>query len=214
MDDHDERVAEMKQRGISDLASGIERATLSGQALLTAARMGMEGHSINGDPDLLALLGFVNRARSLHEGSVSAIVADNPFAAAACLRAYSELVGALIWIRDKPKDLGRFAHTADKSDAPTIGRIKNGVRNDSSAFESIYDNLSGYVHPTSMGGLLSFTMPSADVIEWHSEPTFRQEHSRMRFCSWVVECAEFAGALLIGLFVDYWRTRLDQEAAD
>lgn len=214
MDDHDARLEEMKQRGISDLASGIERATSSGQALMTAARIGMEGHSIRGDPDLLAILGFVNRARSLHEGSVSAIVADNPFAAAACLRAYSELVGALIWIRDKPGDLGRFAHTADKSNAPTIGKIKNGVRNDSNAFASIYDNLSGFVHPTSMGGLLSFTMPSADVIEWHSEPTFRHEHSRMRFCSWVVECAEFAGALLVRLFADYWSTSMGQAVAD
>jgi hypothetical protein len=56
--------------------------------------LGLTGRSRN--TQLFVFSGLLARAQGLHEGSVAAIAADNPFAAFPLLRSYAENAAALL----------------------------------------------------------------------------------------------------------------------
>jgi len=201
-----DRLVELSGRGITDVATGIERAVASRQAILSATRLSLEGHALSADASLIALFGLVGRAQAFHEGATEAIARDNPFAAAAALRSYSETVAALVWLRGHSDELWRFGHDAKAADTPTIGRLTNYAKLQYPAFGTIYNQLSAFAHPTPRGGLLGITrLTDEGAMTWQTAPTFGSDGARMMFCFWVVECAEFAGELLVGQFSSYWQ---------
>lgn len=193
-------------KGIHDRASAIDRATISRNALSTAGRIGLESGFL-ADPSFLALLGLLTRAQAFHDGALDAVENDNPFAAATLTRAYSETVAALIWIHAKPRDLLRFSHTALKRDAISIGRLTNSARTQSVGFKGIYDQLSGFAHPTSAGGLSSVKSVAEDgTTTWQSRASFRTDDDVILMCFWILELAEVAGGLLIESFTELKRS--------
>jgi len=193
-------------RGIHDRASAIERAIISRNALFTASRTGLQS-GFTADPSFLALLGLLTRSQAFHDGALDAVLKDNPFAAATLIRAYSETVAALLWIQAKPRDLLNFSHTALKRDAISIGRLTSFARTQSAGFKGIYDQLSGFAHPTSAGGLSGVKSVAEDgTTTWQSQASFHADDDVILMCFWILELAEVAGGLLIEIFTELKRS--------
>lgn len=192
-------------KGIHDRASAIDRATISRKALFTAGRIGLQS-GFTADPSFLALLGLLTRAQAFHDGALDAVLKDNPFVAATLIRAYSETVASLIWIQAKPRDLLKFSHTALKRDAVSIGRLTSFARTHSAGFKGIYDQLSGFAHPTSAGGLSGVKSVAEDgTTTWQSRASFRTDDDVIHMCLWILELAEVAGGLLVEIFTELKR---------
>ena len=201
-----DQIAARAARGIHDRASAIERAIISRNALFTASRTGLQS-GFTADPSFLALLGLLTRAQAFHDGALDAVLKDNPFAAATLIRAYSETVAALIWIQAKPRDLLKFSHTALKRDAISIGRLTSFARTQSDGFKGIYDQLSGFAHPTSAGGLSGVKSVAEDgTTTWQSRASFRTDDDVILMRFWILQLAEVAGGLLIEIFTELKRS--------
>ena len=201
-------------KGIHDRATAIERASISRNALFTAGRTGLQS-GFTADPSFLTLLGLLSRAQAFHDGALDAVLKDNPFAAATLIRAYSETVAALIWIQAKPRDLLKFSHTALKRHAVPPGRLSNFARTRSAGFQGIYDQLSGFAHPTSTGGLSGVKSVAEDgTTTWQSWASFRTDDDVILMCFWILELAEAAGGLLIENFTELQRSTSARSGAD
>ena len=209
-----DQIAARAAKGIHDRASAIDRATISRNALSTAGRIGLHS-GFSADPSFLALLGLLSRAQAFHDGALDAVLKDNPFAAATLVRAYSETVAALIWIQAKPRDLLKFSHRAPKREAISIGRLTNFARTLSAGFQGIYDQLSGFAHPTSTGGLSGVKSIAEDgTTTWQSRASFRADDDVILMCFWILELAEAAGGLLIENFTELKRSTSARSGAD
>jgi len=196
----------LASKGIHDRASAIDRATISRNALLSAGRIGLQS-GFTADPSFLTLLGLFSRAQAFHDGALDAVVKDNPFAAATLVRAYSETVAALIWLKAKPQDILKFSHTAPKRDAVPPGRLSNFARTQAVGFKGIYDQLSGFAHPTSTGSLSGVKSVAEDgTTAWQSRASFRTNDDVILMCFWILELAEVAGGLLVEIFTELKRS--------
>ena len=200
-------------KGIHDQASAIDRATISRNALSIAGQIGLQS-GFTADPSFLALLGLLTRAQAFHDGALDAVLKDNPFAAATLIRAYSETVAALIWIQAKPRDLLKFSHTALKRDAVPPGRLSNFARTQAVGFKGIYDQLSGFAHPTSVGSLSGVKSVADDgTTTWQSRASFRTDDDVILMCFWILELAEVASGLLIDIFTELQRANSAKSGA-
>ncbi len=105
-------------------------------------------------PEVTVFSGFLARAQGLHEGSVAAIGADNPYGAFTLLRSYAENAAAMLYLKDHPSALRRFLGVANTYPVP-IGKITNYADNRFGGFRPICAQLSEYAHPASLSLLAS-----------------------------------------------------------
>ena len=105
-------------------------------------------------------------------------------------------------------------HTTPKRDAISIGRLTNFARTQSAGFKGIYDQLSGFAHPTSAGGLSGVKSVAEDgTTAWQSRASFRTNDDVILMCFWILELAEVAGGLLIENFTELKRSTSARKGA-
>jgi hypothetical protein len=157
--------------------------------------------------EVVVFSGLLARAHGLHEGAVTAIEADNPYAAFTLLRAYAENAAAILYLKDHPKTLDRFWRRDNNMPSVPIGKITNYAERRFGGFKPIYSQLSEYAHPASRSVLASHRIAddSRRVVEWTSSPAFRSESDLLVAWSWVVELAE-ATSHLLAEYSDTWGT--------
>jgi len=185
----------LRSLGIEDRESGIERASAARQYLIKAARKVL-GASPEYTTLHLAFSGFVARAQGLHEGSVAAISANNPYATFTLLRAYSENAAAILYLKDHPTKLDSFWRNPK---GVKIGSITNYAVKRFDGFKPIYTQLSEYAHPARRSILASTKATEDGHFTWSSSPSFKSEDDSLTACAWVVELAQATSHLLVEL---------------
>lgn len=182
----------IRQLGVLDRQTGIERARDARQLLIDAAQTVLSAVTDYTVPHLI-FSGFVARAQGLHEAAVAAIEADNPYAAFTLLRAYSENAAAILYLIDHPTTLNKFWQDPR---GVQVGRITNHARKNFKMFKEIYDQLSQYAHPTRRSILASFQVSDDGQFTWSSAPRFGSEGDILTACAWVIELAQATSQLL------------------
>jgi hypothetical protein len=185
-------------RGITDRASGIERARASRQWLYDAAEyaLGRGSGSDLYDGHLL-VMGMSSRALGMHDGAVNALESDNPFATYTLLRSYAENAASLIYAIEKPNQLHRILGLGS-SRPIKIGTITNYAEQGSKRFGSfrdVYGDLSEFAHPMSRS-IFAALAPTEDGFHWQLDPKFKYDNDFVVACSLVVEMAEANSHLL------------------
>lgn len=204
--------APVAARGITDRASGVERARASRQWLHDAATYALERGSRDDLYDgHLLVMGLSSRAAGLHDGAVGALGANNPFATYTLLRAYAENAAALIYAIDKPNQLHRILGL-DGSPPISVGILTNYSEQGSKrfgAFRAVYGDLSAFSHPMSRSIFASLA-PTEGGFEWQLHPKFKYDKDFLVACSLVVEMAE-ANSHLLREYADAqgWHPRVD-----
>jgi hypothetical protein len=128
--------------GIADRATGIKRARSSRQQIVDVAGASLAAfHQIGGMtvPNLV-MLGLASRGLGLHDASVDALEADNPFATFTLIRAYAENAAAAEYAIEKPEAIhqlmgmhgsslpvGRIVGHAMQSPSARFGEFKNDL---------------------------------------------------------------------------------------
>jgi hypothetical protein len=141
------------------------------------------------------LSGFLAKAQGLHEGTVAAIRADNPYAAFTLLRAYAENAAGILYVKDHPAELSKFWQL--DSYGVKIGTITNYARQRFGGFKEIYDQLSKYAHPAALSVLASSRVVDRHAIRWQSAPQFKADSDALIACAWVTELAQATAHLLV-----------------
>jgi hypothetical protein len=143
----------------------------------------------------LVFSGFLARAQGLHEGTVTAITAGNPYATFTLLHAYAETAAAVLYVKDHPAQLEKCLPGPHRPGVK-VRKITNHAESRLGGFKGTYSQLSKYAHPIA----LTFPAPSriaGGVIEWASALAFKSEHDAITACAWVVELAEATSYLLV-----------------
>lgn len=193
-DDH------LRARGIHDLETGIAVAESSFKQFWHDV-----GECIRDAPEIntirMGLLAMVTRAQGYHSAALRASRDDNPYAAFALVRCFAENAAALLWMMEKPNDLGRVSLLAEESERFAIGRLVTAANKRAPGFGAIYEQLSAYVHPVTS----SFSdgwRPSDGPreVSWTSVPTFKVQQSRQLVCFWLLELTEIHAATWPALY--------------
>jgi hypothetical protein len=192
--------------GVTDRATAQQAATDARQVLIdgaTDALKPLEVWSIG----YVVLSGLVARAQGLHEGALAAIAADNPYAAFTLVRAYAENAAAVLYVKDHPDQMRTHWLDANGRHVP-IGKMTRwaSASNRFGGFRSIYDQLSGFAHP-SPRSIISSHRLDADAgetdgtrrVTWRSAPSFKTDEDAMVACGWIVELATAQAHLLVEL---------------
>lgn len=191
-------------RGIVDRPSGIAKAREAREWLLQAG-----GHVLGSASDytveIVVFSGLLARAQGLHEGALSAVEQDNPYAAFTLIRAYAETVAVVLYVTDKPQFLDRiWKH--DALPLP-VGKVTDYAVRRLGGFKDIYNDLSQYAHPASKSVVAaSHRLKDSRQVEWSSVPSFRSEDDAIVACGWIVELAEACSNLLVE-FATSWRSQ-------
>jgi len=184
----------VRKLGIIDSTTGLERAGAGREALLEA------GRTVLGAVDQyttahVVFSGFLARAQGLHEGVVTAIGADNPYAAFTLLRAYAENAAAILYANDHPTQLDKFWDDR-RGPGVKIGKITNHAHTRFGGFKHIYSELSRYAHPHALSMLASTQSTEGNSFQWASAPAFKSTSDRLLAFAWVVELALATAHLL------------------
>jgi len=145
----------------------------------------------------MTLLSLLGRAQSFHDGAVASLEMDNPLATFTLIRGHAENAAALLWIARKPGDIASFYPNAPRNRQITVGRLVNGARSRMAGFKEIYDQLSGFAHPSSASALSSWhaSEQSDQDVRFRSKPAFKNDDDFAIACFWLVEIAEASGYL-------------------
>ncbi len=196
-DGNGEIPAWVRELDITDRVTGLQRAHQSwgmlhaaGVQVLSGLRSGAgytTGH--------LVFSGFLAQAQGLHDGTVAAIRAGNPYATFALLRAYAETTAAVLYMKDHPAHLEKCL-PGPHGPGVKIRKITSHAENRFGGFKEIYSQLIKYAHPMALS-LPASSQPPGGVIEWASVPAFKAEQDGITACAWVVELAEATSYLLL-----------------
>jgi hypothetical protein len=179
--------------GIVDRASGIEKARSSRQQLLDATGAALTGFDEAGGATTanLLLLGLAARGLGLHDASVEALEADNPFAAFALIRAYAENAATFMYAIDKPNTIDQLFGLSEHP--ISLSRITSHAKQSPSTrfreFGAVYDSLSAYAHPMPTSILASATNVGENGLQWSSGPAFKSDNDFLTASGWIVEFA-------------------------
>ncbi|MGD9988686.1 hypothetical protein [Pseudonocardia sp.] len=184
----------VERLGIRDVDSAVDVAEKSWSIIQEPAFAALKSWS-DVTTASMVFSGFLVRAQGLHEGTISAVREDNPYAAFTLLRALSENVAAVLYVIDNPKSLDKFWRERDTRGV-AIGKITNHALRRMENFRTIYSQLSQYAHPHSGSLLAAFDITEAGRLSWSSTPTFRSESDKIYCCAWVCELAEAMSHLL------------------
>jgi hypothetical protein len=182
--------------GIVDRATGHATATAARERLIAAGRKVLGLTARSWTTELFVFSGLLARAQGLHEGSVAAIGADNPFAAFPLLRSYAENAAAVLYVTDNPGQLDRFWRDRD-GPGVKVGRLTNHADTRFAGFRHIYAELSRYAHPMALSLLASMRLEEPDQFVWSSSPSFRSESDALTAYAWTVELSEANSHLLV-----------------
>lgn len=189
----------VRNLGITDRVTGLQRAHASGGMLHAAGVHGRRGLHPGAEytPGQVAFCGFLTRAQGLHEGTVAAIRAGNPYASFTLLRAYAETAAAILYAKDHPAHLEEFL-PCPHGPGVKIGKITSHAEHRLGGFKATYSQLSKYTQP------MALSLPAANPVageptERASAPAFRSEHDATAACAWLVELAEATAYLLVDL---------------
>jgi hypothetical protein len=194
VDEHDDVPGWVRELGITDRLTGLEQAAGSWKFLIRAGRK-ILGTGMAYQLEHTVLSGFLARAQGLHEGTVAAIRADNPYAAFTLLRAYAENAAGILYLKDHPAQLDKFWQLDDHS--VPVGKITNYAVERFAGFKGIYDQLSQYAHPAALSVLASSRVVGGQPIRWRSAPQFKSDADAVFACAWVVELAHASSYLLV-----------------
>ena len=196
-DDDAEVPAWVRNLGITDRVTGLDRAHASWDMLHAAGVQGLSDLRPGADYTAghVAFSGFLARAQGLHEGTVTAITAGNPYATVTLLRAYAETAAAVLYVKDHPAQLEKCLPGPHRPGVK-VAKITSHAESRLGGFKGTYSQLSKCAHP------MALTVPassraSGGVIEWASAPAFEAEHDATAACAWVVELAEATSYLLV-----------------
>lgn len=180
--------APLSARGIFDLDSGVETA----RRTFVEFRDGL-APAFDGDLSAvgMGLLAIVTRAQAFHDSALASISDDNPWAAYALIRSYAENAAVLLWMLEKPDDLGRLSMLAHESERFAIGRIVSTANKRAPGFKNLYAKLSELAHPaaSSFSETWNASLESRHAT-WSSVPTFKVQENRLWACLWLVELTE------------------------
>jgi hypothetical protein len=176
-------------RGITDRASGVAKANEA----LSKMKDDVFRHlpkSFDFTAAHMALMSLLTRAYAFHLGATAAADADNPWAAFTLLRSYAENAAMLVWLVGKPNELGKLTHEAGPEARFRLGKILSYASRRMGGFEGIYDQLSGFAHPTASTALSGWHARGDQDVSWASVPAFKNDDDFMMACVWLVELAE------------------------
>jgi hypothetical protein len=176
--------------GITSRATGIEKAETARLQMIAFVARALPAE-LDFDVPRMTMLSLLTRSQAFHDGALSAVREDNPFAAFTLLRSYAENAAVLIWLQHHKDDLRRLYPEAGKQQRLSIGRVVAKASTRMSGFAGIYEQLSNFAHPASTTALSGWTT-TEDVtrVTWASHPAFRNEDDAMLACVWLVELAQ------------------------
>jgi hypothetical protein len=192
-----------KLHGITDRESGLARATASRKAMTAQ----VADHLPNGfgfTVGTMSLLSLLTRAQAFHDGVIGALEADNPFATMTLLRSYAENAALLVWLDEKPNELDRLLPDAGPDDRFNIGRLVAFAVRRMGGFKGIYEQLSGFAHPSSASALSGWHNEGGRRVRWGTHPEFKNDDDFMMACVWVVELAEANTGLWLSVWDKYF----------
>ena len=145
---------------------------------------------------------MVVRVRSLHEGSVREIRAENPQAVFTLERSWAESCALLIYVTDNPayirtlwdKPLSKKQGGGRKSTQALVAHASERMP----GLKRIHGDLSEVAHFGSKAFWSPFiiTDEAKGTLEWTSYPRWKDEHQALVACGWVHELAEASRHLL------------------
>jgi hypothetical protein len=187
----------VRELGITDRVTGLERAHASWDVLHAAGVKGLGGLPPGADypAGYLVFSGFLARAQGLHEGTVAAIRAGNPYATFTLLRAYAQTAAAVLYVKDHPAQLEKCL-PGPHGPGVKIGKITSHAERRLGGFKGTYSQLSKYAHPMALTWPVS-SRAAGGTIERASAPAFEAGHDAITACAWVVELAEATSYLLV-----------------
>jgi len=142
-------------------------------------------------PRFVQLLGLAARGLGLHDASVEALEADNPFAAFTLIRAYAENAATFMYAIDKPNTIDQLFGLSEHP--ISLSRITSHAKQSPSTrfreFGAVYDSLSAYAHPMPTSILASATNVGENGLQWSSGPAFKSDNDFLTASGWIVEFA-------------------------
>lgn len=141
-------------------------------------------------PAHFLLLGLTARATGLHQATIDALKANNPYAAFTLVRAYAENAAAILYAIDHPNKIEAMLDL-DQAKV-SVGKIISHANQGSprfGAFKSVYSQLSEYAHPMSRSIFTSHTSAGGNQFQFSSQPAFKFEGDFLIASAWVVEMA-------------------------
>lgn len=201
--DDDEIPPWLVRLGIADRASGIKEARSSRQKIVDVARAALAAfHQIGGMtvPNLV-MQGLATRGLGLHDASVDALEADNPFAAFTLIRAYAENAAAAEYAIEKPKAINKLmgVHGSSLPIARIVSHANQSPNARFGEFKTVYRQLSGYAHPTASSIFASANKLDDNGFEMSMTPRFKSDAESLNAAGWIVEFAVASARLLAEL---------------
>jgi hypothetical protein len=185
----------MTDLGIVDRATSHAVATAARERLIAAGRKVLGRTERSWSTELIVFSGLLARAQGLHEGSVAAIAADNPFAAFPLLRSHAENAAAVLYATNHPDQLDRFWRDRDGPDIK-VGRLTNHAGTRFGGFRHVYAELSRYSPDGPVGAGLNASR-GIERVCLVLVPSFHSEADALTAYAWTVELAEANSHLLV-----------------
>ncbi|KMO71834.1 hypothetical protein MOBUDSM44075_04186 [Mycolicibacterium obuense] len=151
------------------------------------------------------LLGLTARAQGLHQASVEALEADNPYSTFTLIRSYAENAAAILYAIGHPKKIDAMLNLGEAK--VSIGQIVSYANQGSrrfGQFKNIYSELSQYAHPMSTSIFASHKVSDDNQVVFSSKPAFKHDSDFLVASAWIVEMS-LANAHLIAELGDMYR---------
>jgi hypothetical protein len=213
MSDPDEESLPAKL-GIKDRASGISKAVEARKQMTSLAARAF-GQDQPLDVPRMTMMSLLTRAQAFHDGAIDSALQDNPFATFTLLRSYAENAAVLIWISEKQGEVRRLYPNVPAEFTFSIGKLVAFAGKVSPGFNGIYEQLSGFAHPSAASALSSWkTTESPGHVDWASKPRFKNDDDFMIACAWLVELADANGKLWANTWNRYFGPHAEWDAPD
>jgi hypothetical protein len=189
--------------GIVDRASGIDVARSHRQRIVGVAGAALAAfHQIGGMTVAnLVMQGLATRGLGLHDASVDALQADNPFATFTLIRASAENAAAAEYAIEKPKAINKLMgmHGSSLPIARIVSHANQSPSTRFGEFKAVYQQLSGYAHPTAKSIFASANGLDANGFNMSMTPRFKSDNDFLTAAGWISEFADASARLLAEL---------------
>ncbi|WP_216911297.1 hypothetical protein [Nocardia noduli] len=180
--------------GIVDKDSAIELAK-SAHEKITAATMSAISVTDQLTVSHLVLMGMTTRAQCLAMATSDALASENPYSTFTLLRSYFENAATLVYVIDKPGQLGQLWGDGD-GHGIKIGRIVNHSRTRFKQGKHIYDQLSKYAHPHSISIVSAMQIVEGGRFNWSTGPRFKSPEELLLAAAWLLELTDATAGLI------------------
>lgn len=162
-----------------DQYSEIAKRHLQGATLLTLAHH--------------AIMGFVSRARGLHEGTVREIRNANPHAVRSLKRDMLELATLILYVNRNPDYLATVVGVGDaRYKRKSYESMFHAVRDIAPGLKNAYRELSDFTHfgPVGVASPMSIISEEDQTVGWTDRPRWRSEREFHIACAQTEELVE------------------------